>query len=111
MSRIFFKCSRTLHGKLKSDDAVNPETTRRIWSTGVRTAIWNGHFPRELSFEEFQEAMKLVKLNIATGRDNVPGTILHLLFEATSSFCTMLWWKDWQGARTLTSRTGQGVWF
>ena len=37
----------------------------------------------ELSLEKLQEAMKLVKPNVATGRDNVPGTILHFLPETT----------------------------
>ena len=61
------------HLKNKSDDAANPETTRRIWRSGVWAAIQNG-YPRGA---EFQEAMKLVKPNVATG------TILLFLLEAT----------------------------
>ena len=44
-------------GKFRSDDAVNPETTRRIWRHKVRTVNQNWHSPGELSFEEFPEAM------------------------------------------------------
>ena len=46
-------------------------------------AMHNGHSLGKLSFEEFQEAMVLVKPNVATGRDNVPGTILLFLLGTT----------------------------
>ena len=36
----------------------------------------------ELSFEEFKEVLGLVKPNVATGRDNVPGTIVRFLPES-----------------------------
>ena len=72
--------------KFKSDDAVNPETTRRMWRHRVRMAIQNGHSPGELSFEEFRAAMELMKPNVATGRDTVLGTILLFLLEATKGF-------------------------
>ena len=67
--------------KFKSDDAANPETTRKVWRHRVRMAIHSGHFFGELSFAEFCKAVELVKPNVATGRDNIPGTILQLLPE------------------------------
>ena len=69
--------------KFRCDDVQDPETTRRIWRKRVRSAVQWGCSPGELSNEEFQEAMKLVKPNVATGRDNVPGTILRFLPETT----------------------------
>ena len=41
--------------------------------------------PEELSFEEFLEVLRLVKPNVATGRDNVPGTILRFLPESVQN--------------------------
>ena len=41
-----------------------------------------GQKPEELSFEEFREVLSLVKPNVATGRDNVPGTIVRFLPES-----------------------------
>ena len=69
--------------KFGCDDAQDPETTRRIWRTRVRYAVQRGFAPGVLSYEEFQEAMSLVKPDVATGRDNVPGTILLFLLEIT----------------------------
>ena len=45
----------------------------------MREALHCGQSPEELSFEEFQEVLMLVKPNVAMGRDNVPGTILLFL--------------------------------
>ena len=42
----------------------------------------HGQKPEELSFEEFREVLSLVKPNVATGRDNVPGTIVRFLPES-----------------------------
>ena len=46
----------------------------KVWEAEQR-----GQSPEELSFEEVQEVLKLVKPNFATCRDNVPGTILQFL--------------------------------
>ena len=73
----------TSKNKFRCDDVQDPETTRRIWRKRVRSAVQWGCSRGELSYEEFQEAMKLVKPNVATGRDNVPGTILRFLPETT----------------------------
>ena len=45
-------------------------------------ALQRGQNPEELSFEEFREVLSLVKPNVATGRDNVPGTIVRFLPES-----------------------------
>ena len=93
--------------KFKSDDAVNPQNRRRIWRHRVRMAIQNGHSPGELSFEEFHAAMELMKPNVATGRDPCAGHDFALpSLRPPRAFCTMLWWKGSQCAKTLTSRTG-----
>ena len=41
-----------------------------------------GDKPGELSFEEFKEVLGLVKPKVATGRDNIPGTIIRFLPES-----------------------------
>ena len=41
-----------------------------------------GEKSEELSFEEFREVLSLVKPNVATGRDNIPGTIVRFLPES-----------------------------
>ena len=51
-----------------------PETTRVFWKMKVWEALQRGQNP-----EEFLEVLRLVKPNVATGRDNVPGTILRFL--------------------------------
>ena len=56
--------------KIGCDDAQDPETTRRIWRTRVLCAVQRGLSPEEiLSYEEFQEAMRMVKPDVATGRE------------------------------------------
>ena len=67
------------------DDAQDPQTTRRIWRTRVRYAVQRGFSPEILSYKEFQEAMTMVKPDVATGRDNVPGSILRFLPEITQT--------------------------
>ena len=77
---LFMSTSKTI------SDATTPKIlrpTRRIWRTRVRYAFQRGFSPEVLSCEEFQEAMRLVKPDVATGRDNVPGTILRFLPETT----------------------------
>ena len=51
----------------------------------VREALQRGQNPEELSFEEFLEVLRLVKPNVATGRDNVLGTILRFLLESVQN--------------------------
>ena len=51
----------------------------------MRWAQQHGQKPEELSFEEFLEVLSLVKPNVATGRDNVPGTILRFLPESVQN--------------------------
>ena len=48
-------------------------------------ALQRGQNLEELSFEEFLEVLRLVKPNVATGRDNVPGTILRVLPESVQN--------------------------
>ena len=65
--------------KFRRDDVQNPETTRSIWKRRVCGALQCGKSPGELSFEEFQEVLLLVKPDVAMGRDNVLETILRFL--------------------------------
>ena len=66
-------------GKFHRENVQKPETTRVFWKMKVREAQQRGQNPEELSFEEFLEVLSLVEPNVATGRDNVPGTILRFL--------------------------------
>ena len=66
-------------GKFRRDNVQRPEATRALWKSRVRWAQQHGQKPEELSFEEFVQVLSLVKPNVATGRDNVPGTILRFL--------------------------------
>ena len=68
--------------KFRRDNVQRPEATRALWKSRVRWAQRHGQKPEELSLEEFVEALSLVKPNVATGRDNVPGTILRFLPES-----------------------------
>ena len=68
-------------GKFRRDNAQRPEVTRALWKTRVCHAQQHGQKPEEMSFEEFREVLSLVKPNVATGRDNVPGTIVRFLPE------------------------------
>ena len=91
-----------------------PETTRAIWNMKVREAQQCGQSPEELSFEEFQEVLRLVKPNVATGRDNVPGTILRFLSGSvqTQLYCAIV--ERLLGGRTLMLRVGRSstsAWF
>ena len=69
-------------GKIRRDNVQRPEATRALWKTRVCHAQQHGQKPEELSFEEFREVLSLVKPNVATGRDNVPGTIVRFLPES-----------------------------
>ena len=69
-------------GKFRRDNVQRPEVTRALWKTRVCHAQQHGQKPEELSFEEFREVLSLVKPNVATGRDNVPGTIVRFLPES-----------------------------
>ena len=71
----------------------NSETTRLIWRKKVRSATSSGHSRAVLDFEEFQDAMKLVKPSVAEGRVNVLGTILYRYPRGKS---------DQEGVRRLT---------
>ena len=59
--------------------------TRVFWKMKVWEAQQHGQIPEELSFEEFLDVLSLVKPNVATGRDNVPGTILRFLPESVQN--------------------------
>ena len=72
-------------GKFRRDNVQRPEATRALWKSRVRWAQRHGQKPEELSFEEFVEVLSLVKPNVATGRDNVPGTILRFLPESVQN--------------------------
>ena len=74
-----------IQNKFRCDDVQDPEISRHIWRERVLSVVRNGCSLGELSYKEFQEAMKLVKPNAATGRDNVPGTILRFLPETTQT--------------------------
>ena len=65
--------------KFRRENVQKPETTRVFWKMKVWEALQRGQNPEALSFEEFLEVLRLVKPNVATGRDNVPGTILRFL--------------------------------
>ena len=69
-------------GKFRRDNVQRKEVTRALWKTRVCHAQQHGQKPEELSFEEFREVLSLVKPNVATGRDNVPGTIVRFLPES-----------------------------
>ena len=69
-------------GKFRRENVQKPEVTRAFWKMRVCQAQQHGQNPQELSFEEFREVLSLVKPNVATGRDNVPGTILRFLPES-----------------------------
>ena len=79
-------CCSLIHehfeGKFRRDNVQRPEATRALWKTRVCHAHQHGQKPEELSFEEFREVLSLVKPNVATGRDNVPGTIVRFLPES-----------------------------
>ena len=62
-----------------------PRLRGAFWRTRVRYAVQRGLSPEILSYEEFQEAMRMVKPDVATGRDNVPGSILRFLPEITQT--------------------------
>ena len=47
----------------------------------MRRAQQLGEKFEDLSFDEFREVLLLVKPNVATGRDNIPGTIVRFLPE------------------------------
>ena len=72
-------------GKFRSRNVQKPEATRVFWKMKVWEALQRGQNPEELSFEEFLEVLRLVKANVATGRDNVPGTILRFLPESVQN--------------------------
>ena len=72
-------------GKFRRDNVPRPEATRALWKSRMRWAQQHGQKPEELSFEEFMEVLSLVKPNVATGRDNVPGTILRFLGESVQN--------------------------
>ena len=72
-------------GKFRRENVQKPETTRVFWKMKVCEALQRGQNPEELSYEEFLEVLRLVKPNVATGRDNVPGTILRFMPESVQS--------------------------
>ena len=53
-----------------------------MWKARLRRAQQLGEKPGELSFEEIREVLGLVKPKVATGRDNIPGTIVRFLPES-----------------------------
>ena len=57
------------------------EATRALWKARLRRAQQLGEKFEDLSFDEFREVLLLVKPNVATGRDNIPGTIVRFLPE------------------------------
>ena len=61
--------------KFQCSDAVCPEAIRELWQL---RALRHGHSPGELSCAEFCEAFELIKVNVATGRDNILGSVLRL---------------------------------
>ena len=65
--------------KFCREDVQKPETTRALRKMKVREAQQCGQSSEELSFEEFQEVLRLVKPNFATGRDKVRGKIVRFL--------------------------------
>ena len=71
--------------KFRRENVQKPETTRVFWKMKVWEALQRGQNPEELSFEEFLEVLRLVKPNVATGRDTVPGTILRFLPESVQN--------------------------
>ena len=68
--------------KFRRDNAQSHGATRALWKARLRRAQQLGEKPGELSFEEFKEVLGLVKPKVATGRDNVPGTIVRFLLES-----------------------------
>ena len=71
----------TFGAKFRRVTVENPEPTRALWKVRVCRAQQRGEKIEELSFEEFREVLLLVKPNVATGRDNIPGTIVRFLPE------------------------------
>ena len=69
-------------GNFRRENVQKTEATRVFWKMKVWEAQQHGQNPEELSFEEFLEVLSLVKPNVATGRDNVPGTVLRFLPES-----------------------------
>ena len=69
-------------GKFRRVNVQSHEATRALWKARLCRAQQLGEKPEELSFEEFKEVLGLVKPNVATGRDNVPGTIVRFLPES-----------------------------
>ena len=65
--------------KFRRVTAQNHGATRALWKARLRRAQQLGDKPGELSFEEFKEVLGLVKPKVATGRDNIPGTIVRFL--------------------------------
>ena len=63
--------------KFRCDDAECPV----LWRLRVRSAIRRGHSLGVLSYAEFCGAFELVKRNVATCRDNNPGSVFRLLPE------------------------------
>ena len=72
-------------GKFRCENVQKLETTRVFWKMNVWEALQRGQNPEELSFEQFLEVLSLVKPNVATDRDNVPGTILRFLPESVQN--------------------------
>ena len=68
--------------KFRRANARSHGVTRALWKARLRRAQQLGEKPEELSFEEFKEVLGLVKPKVATGRDNVPGTIVRFLPES-----------------------------
>ena len=75
----------TSERKFRRENVQKLETTRVFWKMKVWEALQRGQNPEELSFEDFLEVLRLVKPNVATGRDNVPGTILRFLPESVQN--------------------------
>ena len=78
-------CSQHFKKKFRGDDAKCPGSIGELWRLRVRSTIRNEHSPGVLSYAEFCEAFELAKPNVATGRDNIPGSVLRLLPEEVRS--------------------------
>ena len=65
--------------KFHCSDAVCPDAIRELWRLRVNGALRRGHSPGQLRYAEFCEAFELIKVNVATSRDNIPGSVLRLL--------------------------------
>ena len=110
-------CWRSLiHEHFGKKSAVRMYTNQRrrvYWKMKVWEALQRGQSPEELSFEEFLEVFRLVKPNIAAGRDNVLGTILRFLPGAVQNQLYRAIVQRLTG-RTLTLRAGRSsisAWF